>query len=673
MLINKKYSIRNKGERNIPFFERLLNSRNLTEEDLTKKIYHDPLLMNDINKASDKIISFIKNNKKITIFGDYDSDGVCATSILYKGLKDIGANINYYIPERLTEGYGMHLQACQKLYEDDTELVITVDNGIVAFDEVDFLISKGIEVIITDHHQTQNGKLPNAFAVIDNKREDNTYPFPDICGAFVAYKLLDCIYSKLCISGIEEFRKYAAIATITDVMPLSNENRSLVIEGLKDISNDESLNIEELCKAASKSKNSLTAMDIGFYIGPLINASSRVGSVKDAMNVLISDDAETIRKSAEKLKEYNELRKKIELEITQSAMEQVVKNGVSNGPIIVYGDNWHKGVIGIAASRLVDTFNRPAIVLSLIDGKYTGSCRSIEGIDIMEILNYAKEYIYGYGGHTGAAGLTIIPKDLNGFINKINEYSNNFLKDFDFTPVEKIEMEIFIDEITLDNYDKMKLLEPFGTQSNAEPVFICKNLLIKEIRLIGKNKEHLQITFGSKYSNIQIKAIGFFISEYYSLLFEGEEVDATFKLNKNEFNGRTSIQIMLKDIFASFEVDKTYKSLKEINFNIDKYIKEQKTLKIDRKLFYAVYLYILNLIDKNKYKIVVINKQILSNMIKKDILKSIDYIQTEIILDALNESGKISISNLENNNILIGNGGKFGKKISETTRYRSLY
>lgn len=583
--------------------------------------------------------------------------------------------MNYYIPERLIDGYGMNMHSCEEIADAGYTLVITVDCGVTGFEEVNYFNSRNVDVVVTDHHKTKD-TLPNAYAVIDNQRADNTYPFPDICGAMVAFKLISALYTELGISGEEDYLKmFAAIGTVTDVMPLISENRTIVKDGLRMISETDLPNIEYLLKAAGKNKNTLTAMDIGFYVGPLINASSRIGSVHDAMNVFIADDPEVIKTSAEKLVSYNETRKKVEKEITTGAMDYVMNKGINNSVVIACGEGWHKGVIGIACSRLVDKFFRPAIVLSLVDGKYTGSCRSIEGINIMDVLDYAKDYIIGYGGHVGAAGLSVAPENIDLFISKVNEYSEKFLSNFDFHPVSEIEMEIFFNEINLQSFDETRLIEPFGTSTNPEPVFVCRNMVIKEIKKIGKTdpKEHLSITLTGQNSNIQIKAIGFFMADYFSVIDVGDIVSISFKLNKNEFLGKTNIQLMISDIFFKEKKDNTYDDFElECAEDPSVFIKKHGAFNIENNEYIEIFKAIYELIKKDRYNVIVVNKFFLKNVISNNIAKEISFAKLMFVLRALSEAHLLNVSDLGYGNMGVSLQSDKSKriKISETRIFK---
>ena len=686
MIINKNISIGQAADRSKSIAERLLSVRGLTLEDINLPYDHipSPYLINDMEFAVMRVIEALKNNENILIFGDFDGDGITATTVMMRALKDLGGNVEYFIPERLVDGYGINMESCKKFVKEKKySLIITVDCGITAIDEIEYLMSNNIDVIVTDHHKTKD-TLPNCIAVIDNQRTDNTYPFKEICGAMMAYKFVAAIMEELGRKGDE--KKYiipAMIGTITDVMPLVKENRAIVKEGLKALQASDSLNYNCLLSTAGKTKDTITAQDIAFYVGPLINASSRVGDVQDALNVFLSDDEDVVRESAKKLKTYNEYRKSIEKDITNEAMRMAVNQVCDTNPIVVAGDGWHKGVIGIVASRLVDRFFRPSIVLSLVDGIYTGSCRSYGDINIMDMLNYASEYIAGFGGHAGAAGLSIEEKNLDKFISKVNEYANKNIALEKLEPEKHIDLEIASKEISLDSFEDIKELEPFG-EANREPLFICKNLRIKNIKKIGKQdpQEHIAIEFEDVKSNKFIKAVGFFMAEYYDALYPGDIVSPVFKLNKNEFMGRTSIQLMIDDLLFNTDVEgafsvnlfNDYNNNKETDIKkiCDKFGKKEDGYIPLNEDYVNVYKSIFRLISRDKYRVISVSLNFLSKVISNDLNKDINPFKLCLILQGLVEANILNIAHTTLNNICICTARGENIKISETPSYKRL-
>ena len=544
----------------MPLIDRLLIARNISTTQLEGNYanLYDPYLINDMEIAVSRILRAKKNKEHVLIYGDYDCDGITSTLTLIKGFREIGINCDYYIPRRLLDGYGMNMNSVYDILDDDYTLVVTVDCGITSFKEIETLQENGIDVIVTDHHDCKN-ELPKALAVLNNKRPDNEYPFVELCGAGMAFKLISALFEELGMQGEEKkYIIYTAMGTVADVMPLIDENRIIVKEGLELIKNSNLYSIKHLLRVAGKLENidKLTAQDIAFYIGPLINASSRVGDINCAINLFMSNTEEEAIYNADMLLKFNTLRKEIEKKIVEEAFSQIIENYDFNSlsPIVVYGNDWHKGVIGIVASRIVDKFHRPTIILTKNNEEtiYHGSCRSYKNLDIMDILKYAEQHILQYGGHPGAAGLTIHQDSLKDFIKGLKEYSIiNFNQEM-FIPETEIDIEMKPEEISLENFDKLIALEPFG-QMNNEPIFICHNLKTKIIKKIGtkagSENAHLKATFSLPTDSLSvINGVGFFMGDYADLLPSGRNVDVIFKLADNVWNGTRSVQLMIQDI-----------------------------------------------------------------------------------------------------------------------------
>lgn len=552
------------SDNSISFKDRLFLCRDLTQKDLNLSLndIHDYIDINDIDIAVYEITMAMKKKKRILIMGDYDVDGVCSTFSLWDFFRSIGYPVDYYIPDRLKEGYGIsHSIADRIIAEKKYDLIITVDNGIAAIDQIKKIVDAGIMVIVTDHHQCKD-VLPPAVAVIDCHRPDNTYPFKELCGAGVALKLIHALSDELNLPSDTwlNYIEYAAIATICDVMPLVDENRIIVQEGLRRIRNTKNPALLNLLRVANKLENKvlLQASDIGFYVGPLINASSRIGDVNTVMKLFMSTNEEEIIKYADELKELNEKRKKIETDILKEANLFLIQNYdfESFNPIVVYGNNWHKGVIGIVASRLVDAYSKPVIILSKTDedGLYHGSCRTYGSINMLNILNHASNYIKEYGGHEGAAGLTVEPDKLNDFISAVNAYGKKNFSSELFVPVLNADMTVKAEEITLENYYYTETFSPFG-QGNQDPVFVLNNVVVTAIRKIGQKEgsenAHLKITVKPNthgLSRISIDGVGFFNSNFADIINVGDVVDIMFKPSINEWQQQESAQLQILDI-----------------------------------------------------------------------------------------------------------------------------
>lgn len=658
----------------MPLTDRLLIARDLNPLDLKGDFenLYDPYLINDMEIAVSRILRAKKNKERILIYGDYDCDGITSTISLLKGLRKIGINCDYYIPRRLIDGYGMNMNSIYDILDDDYTLVITVDCGITNITEIETLMDEGIDVIVTDHHECKE-VLPKALAVLDNKRPDNSYPFVDLCGAGMAYKLIAAIYEELGIKGKEkELLIYTALGTVADVMPLINENRIIVKEGLELIKTTNNPSIKNLLRVSGKleSRDTLTAQDIAFYIGPLINASSRVGDISYAINLLMTDDEEKAFQYADRLLEFNEERKKIEKKITDEAFEQIIKNYNFNSlaPIVVYGTDWHKGVIGIVASRIVDKFNRPTIILSIpSDGNcYHGSCRSYKDIDMMKLLKYANEYILSFGGHKGAAGLKVESKNLDNFIKKLKEYANMNFKEETFIPENIIDTEIFPEEINLNNFDELCKLEPFG-EKNKEPIFICKNLKTKVIKKIGSKagseNAHLKITFSTPKDELNIiEGIGFYLGEYADLLPSGRSVDVIFKLADNVWNNKRTIQLLVSDIIykpifkegLTVEEDSLYlEDIVSIPEIMEEYNLKEDELLPNKNEYINVFKNLEKMLEEPNNSIIITDISYLASIISTRIEREINPFKLSRILEVLDESNNITLKHMLFDKVLV--------------------
>lgn len=690
------YKLKNdKVDSSMNLIDRLLVARDILPSQLkvSSHSFHDPYLIKDMDLAVKRIAKAIKNQEKVIIYGDYDTDGISSTVSLKKGLKMLGLDVDYYIPRRLIDGYGININSVFDIIDSDYSLVITVDCGITAMKEVQTFNDFGIDVIITDHHECKE-ELPKAVAVLDNKRPDNEYPFEGLCGAGMVFKLLSALFEFMGRKGEEkEILKYTTLGTIADVMPLLDENRAIVIEGLNQIKTSQETSIMNLLRAADKldTREDLTAQDIAFYVAPLINASSRVGDINYALRLLFTKDEEEAVKCADKIKSFNEKRKKIEKEITDNAFEQIVKNYNFSQftPIVVAGENWHKGVIGIVASRIVDKFHRPAIVLSLEGDAYHGSCRSYADVNIIEMLNYAKETIAQYGGHVGAAGLTVKADMLDSFKKKIAEYMMSKYSNIeDFIPVKEVDIEIKPEELTLDNYEKIQALEPFG-QANQEPVFLCKGLKTNVIKRIGQKEgaegAHLKITFSLPGDNLTtISGISFFQGDYADILPSGKSVDIICKLSKNTWQGKTSLQLMVENIIyfpvyqsgTTVEEDDLYREeAVQIEDIIDEYGVKEEDLIPNKNEYIKVYQALAKMLLETNNKIMITHLHYLTSILSTKTGLELTPFKVSRILDVLEDSNNITYKNLPFDEILISHPDKTKPRIrlSETNTFKKIH
>lgn len=521
----------------------------------------DPNKLYDIKKARDRIITAIKNDEKICIYGDYDVDGITATTILYLGFKELGAkNVSYYIPVR-DEGYGLNNEAIKSIKDDGIDLVITVDCGITSYKEVEYANKLGLCMIITDHHTLLNPVVPSAYAVINPKRLENTYSFNDLAGVGTAFMLLLSIFKKY--SKYEEAFKYidiVSLGTIADIVSLTSNNRIIVKNGLERLSDTQNLGLKTLCiKLFGDIQNrKFTSSDVAFSICPIFNAAGRLQDAKLVVKLLTSNNIREIEVIIDELFIKNEKRREIQNEIFELAKKELED---SNDLILISSSpKYHHGVIGIVAAKLVDTYYKPSIVLEEKPEEKiaVASCRSISNFDITNALKYCSDLLVKFGGHKGAAGFTIAIENLNAFKKRINEYAKSVLKEDDFTKHISIDRRITINKISYEFCKMLDLLRPFGF-GNPSPIFLTSNVIVENARLIGENKNHLSFNFSQKGYNIK-NAVWFFNDELKNNIF----YDIVYKLNINEYKGRSFVKVYIEDMKESL--------LKEDKFNFIKSI-----------------------------------------------------------------------------------------------------
>lgn len=523
---------------------------------------HDPFLLKDMEKAIDLIIETMENGESIRIFGDYDQDGISSTMTLLDGLLYFYDDISYDIPDRIIDGYGISDRMIDRAIEANISLVITCDNGISAIDQVKRLKENGIKVIVTDHHQVSkrdDGEwveqiLPQADCVINPKRLDNTYPFDDLCGAGVAFKLIQALYQRL--DGDMEYLygllEYVAMGTVCDVVSLTDENRIFVREGLKRINNTEKLAIKALVEENSWNRE-VSAYTLGFIIGPCMNATGRLSTAKLAIDMLMEDDIEKIRTYAKKLVSLNTERK----ELTNIGLEKTLeiikdKKYYNDDIIIVDVENIEESICGIIAGRIKEKFNKPTIIMtqSSQNGILKGSGRSIEAYNIYKEVFEIEDILESFGGHPMACGLSIRSDKVEEFRQKLNDKSK--LKKDDFVNIINIDAQIPIDKLSLEFAESLQRLEPFG-KDNPKAKFADKNLFIKNINMIGKNNNTMKMILNKNGRDIE--AIKFnaqkdykYLSDKFKANIIGNKIDAVFYPDINEFNGRRNLQVKLIDI-----------------------------------------------------------------------------------------------------------------------------
>ena len=505
--------------------------------------FHDPFLMPDMEKAVDRVVKAIQNKEKVTIFGDYDVDGITSSSILHRFLKECGLETKIYIPNRISEGYGLNEEAIRKIANEKTTLIITVDCGITGNKEVELAKSLGIDTVITDHHEPAE-ELPKAVAVVDCKRKDNKYPFNGLAGCGVAFKLTQGISQRLGILE-EKSLKYldiVCVGTISDIVPLEDENRTISKLGLRLLNQTKNPGLKALLESTGYKKIDSTAVSFG--LAPRINACGRMGHEDEALKLFLTDNLQEARELTSKLNEYNTKRQEIEKDIFSKAQEMLKDENEQKLPCIVLGgENWHHGVIGIVSSKITDMYSKPSLLLCFEGEESKGSGRSVPGFDLHEALENCKEHIKQFGGHSMAVGLTIETNKFANLKNALEEYATK-MKVADIVPVVKVDQKIGLTDVMIKDIKELELLEPYG-EANKMPIFQINNVRIESIRTLSEGK-HLKLTVKDEHKIID--CIGFNLGNLASEYPIGSKIDLIGSLEINEFRGIENIQINLKDI-----------------------------------------------------------------------------------------------------------------------------
>lgn len=512
----------------------------------TRKDFYNPFLMPDMEIAVNRVIKAIENNEKVIIYGDYDVDGITSITVLKKFLQDRGLVVDSYIPNRLDEGYGLNKKAIDYIVSKNYTLMITVDCGISGIEEVEYANSLGLETVITDHHEPAE-VLPNALAVVDAKRKDNKYPFNQLAGVGVVFKLIQAISIKFNLEEKEylKFLDIVCVGTISDIVPLVNENRVISKLGLKLVAVTKNIGLRALLNAAGCKNIDSTA--ISFGIAPRVNACGRLGFEQEALNLFLTDNIVEAQEIAKRLNKYNSDRQQKEVKIFNDAIK-MIEEGEKNKKCIILGkENWHHGVIGIVSSKVTEMYYKPSILICFEGDEGKGSGRSVQGFDLHEALTKCPNYIERFGGHSMAIGITIKKSDFENFKNDVEQYVENTNID-ELVPIIKIDKEITIEDMNIKTVNELKALEPYG-EANKMPIFIYKNLKIDSIRALSEGK-HIKLTLRDK--NVVFDAIGFNMGKLVNEYLLGEKVDIVGSLELNKFNGRESIQINLKDMRKSY-------------------------------------------------------------------------------------------------------------------------
>lgn len=508
----------------------------------TRDDFHDPFLMPDMEKAVDRILKAIQTQEKTVIYGDYDVDGITSITVLKKFLEERNLQVGEYIPNRLNEGYGLNKEAVKKIAEQGYKLIITVDCGISCIEEIKYATELGLEVIVTDHHEPAE-ELPKCLAVVDAKRKDNQYPFNQLAGVGVVFKLIQAISIKLNLDN-KEYLKYldiVCVGTISDIVPLVDENRVITKLGLKLVPISKNIGLRTLL--ASTGYKEVNSTTISFGIAPRINACGRMGEEKEALRLFLTNDLHEAKEITERLNNYNLERQETEKRIFKQALEQI-ENGEKDKSCIVLGqEGWHHGIIGIVASKVTDIYFKPSILICFEGEEGKGSGRSIPGFNLHDAVMNCDTYVEKFGGHSMAIGINVKRENFEKFKKEFEEYTQNSHIS-DIIPIIQIDKQVDIKKINLQDVNELKLLEPYG-EGNKMPVFLIKNLKILSIRSLSEGK-HIKLKLG--IDNYMIDAIGFNMGEVADKYLIGDKVDIVGSLEINQFGGNENIQVNLKDL-----------------------------------------------------------------------------------------------------------------------------
>ena len=518
---------------------------------------HMPELLKDADKAVDIIISKIEQKKKIRIIGDYDIDGICSTTILYKALKETGAEVDYAVPHRINDGYGINETLIDAAIADGVDTILTCDNGIAAINQVEYAKSHNLTVIITDHHDItfeENGTqkryiYPKADAIVNPKRDDCGYPFKMLCGAAVAYKLVEVLYKKRWLSeynkyksSLDEYRQFAAIATIGDVVDLIDENRILVKNGLRSIANTKNIGLRVLIDICKIDINKLTPYSVGFVIGPCLNASGRLDTAKNAIELFLEADENTAKSKAMELYAFNEERKGMTESELSKALKIIDETEIKNDKVLViYLPECHESIAGIIAGRIKELYYRPTFVITDAKEGAKGSGRSIEGYNMFEEITKCAGLLTKFGGHPMAAGISLDKDKIDEFRKRLNK--NQTLTEQQLEPVVWIDVPMPLNYVTYTLVEQLSVLEPFG-KGNEKPVFADKDLIVKSVNIIGKKSNVLKLMLEAQDGSV-FEAIQFMYDGNKPQV--GQKIAITYYPDINEFRGKRNLQFIIKE------------------------------------------------------------------------------------------------------------------------------
>ncbi len=536
----------------------LMVQRNITSPEEAKAFFtpsldylHDPFLMKDMNIAVDRISTAIKKNERILVYGDYDVDGTTAVALMYSFLKDQYSNVEYYIPDRYKEGYGVSFQGLDYAYQQNCKVVITLDCGIKAVEKVKYARTKGLDVIICDHHYPGD-EIPKAIAVLDPKQPSCNYPYKELSGCGVGFKLIQA-YSRvhgIPFSKIYNYLDLVAVSIASDIVPLTGENRVLAYYGLKQLNESPRTGLKEIIRESDVTR-ALTIEDVVFKIGPRINAAGRMETGSKAVDLLVSSDTRLATGISKEINNFNIERRSVDRIITTEAMRMISEDQrtVNSRTTVLYNPTWKKGVIGIVASRLIETYYRPTVILTESNGFATGSARSVQGYDLYQAIEACSDLLESFGGHMFAAGLTLKKENIRPFMDRFEKYVHSTITEDQLTPRVFIDTDLLFSEINEDFFKVMSQFQPFGPE-NMSPLFVSHNVFdTGSGRMVGSSGEHLKLDLCQESSGQKsFSAIAFGQANHFEYIRGGNPFDICYSLEMNEFRGNKNLQLNIKDI-----------------------------------------------------------------------------------------------------------------------------
>jgi len=512
---------------------------------------HDPFLMKDMNIAVDRISTAVKKNEKILVYGDYDVDGTTAVALVYSFLKDQYSNVEYYIPYRYKEGYGVSFQGLDFAFQNNCKVVITLDCGIKAVEKVKYARTKGLDVIICDHHYPGE-EIPKALAVLDPKQPSCSYPYKELSGCGVGFKLIHA-YSRvhgIPFNKISPYLDLVAVSIASDIVPLTGENRVMAYFGLKRLNESPRTGLKEIMRESEVTK-ALTIEDVVFKIGPRINAAGRMETGSKAVDLLVSNDTLLATAISKEINNFNLERRSVDRIITTEAMRMIAEDQrtVNARTTVLYNPTWKKGVIGIVASRLIETYYRPTVILTESNGFATGSARSVQGYDLYQAIESCSDLLESFGGHMFAAGLTLKKENIRPFMDRFELYVNGTITEEQLIPRIFIDTELSFSEISEVFFKTISQFQPFGPE-NMSPVFVSRNVFDTGLgRMVGSSGEHLKLNLCQESSGQKsFSSIAFSQADHFDYIKRGNPFDICYSLEMNEFRGNKNLQLNIRDI-----------------------------------------------------------------------------------------------------------------------------